>query len=498
MKSYYQLVRHDGNQELFRTVEMSIIALASGHPFHIHAEGLRGTGKTTIMRAVKEILPPIVRIKNCIYNCHPANPHCPEHRELLPDKIAAIGTEIVPCPFMEISHSAKIGTVVGSIDLGKLTDRVQPTAALLPGTIPQAHRGIIFVDEINRLADTSPELADVLLDVMGTKPGRIQVEETGIPKVELPINVAVWAASNPDEDPGPLVQVRKQLSDRFDLGVSMGRPSAYSDIMAILERRSKQIHIANKHIEIPGSINTVSMDERIKGALASIYVDYGIESLRAIEGMETASGLVALMEGRKLAQMSDLIKVVPLVLGHRTDKANIANILRYLESLNFQPVKSSMISVDNSLVKELSEGNEESQSKQTSYLKQLLIDLYNKLRFKLKNRSSPQEQRQDPKSKNQNSNANKSQGKSASGNNKNANNEANNNNNSASGKGGEKNNGNNNSSQNSQLGQSNFNKQQDAHKVMTSNDAAIVAPPHCAIPLINHSLDNFVASEDKK
>ena len=58
----------------------------------------------------------------------------------------------------EISHSAKVGTVAGSIDLARLTDSTNPAAQLLPGLIPQAHRGIIFIDEINRLADTSRRL----------------------------------------------------------------------------------------------------------------------------------------------------------------------------------------------------------------------------------------------------------------------------------------------------------------------------------------------------
>ena len=202
MKHYNQLIRHSGNNDLFRAVEMSIVALSNGIPLHIHAEGLRGTGKTTIMRSIKELLPPILRIKNCIYNCNPDLPHCPEHHHLSPQEITSIGTEVVPCPFLEISHAAKIGTVVGSIDLSKLTS-VQAIAAILPGTIPQAYRGIIFIDEINRLADASPELADVLLDVMGTKPGHIQIEEVGLPIVELPVSVTIWAASNPDEEPGP-------------------------------------------------------------------------------------------------------------------------------------------------------------------------------------------------------------------------------------------------------------------------------------------------------
>lgn len=234
MKNYLQLTRHTGNTTLFLAVEMSLISVLQGLPFHIHAEGLRGTGKTTIMRSVKQILPKITRIKGCLYNCDPDNPHCPQHSKLTAEEIAEIGTEEISIPFLEISHSAKIGTVAGTIDLSKLTNPTKPEAALLPGIIPQAHRGIIFVDEINRLADTSPEITDVLLDAMGTKPGRVQIEETGLPLVEVPVSASVWAASNPDEEPGPLAEIRRQLSDRFDLVIPMGRPSTPEEVVDIL------------------------------------------------------------------------------------------------------------------------------------------------------------------------------------------------------------------------------------------------------------------------
>ena len=183
---YTSLVRHSGNRELFLFLELAILSQSRGHPLHIHVEGLRGTGKTTIIRAARQILPPIKRIRGCLYNCDPERPHCPEHRHLSREAIASLGIEEIPMPFLEISASAKIGTVVGTIDLARITNPARPEAALLPGTIPQAHRGIVFVDEINRLADTSPELADVLLDVMGTKPGRLQIEESGLPGLSCP------------------------------------------------------------------------------------------------------------------------------------------------------------------------------------------------------------------------------------------------------------------------------------------------------------------------
>jgi magnesium chelatase subunit I len=332
---YNRLIRHNGNRDLFRAVELSVAALTSRHPFHLHAEGLRGTGKTTILRAAAKLLPPIVRVRGCIYNCHPAWPHCPEHKGLDAAAIDRIGRETVPCPFLEISQSAKVGTVLGSIDLGRLVDSRSPAAALLPGTILQAHRGVVFIDEINRLADTGPELADVLLDVMGTKPGRVQVEETGLPVVEMPVEVTVWAASNPDEEPGALAQVRRQLADRFDMVVNMGRPNDYRAVAAMLARREGLAPLETDAAGFRlGDFRSVAVGDELRAILAAIYVDFNLESLRAIEGLETAARLAAIQAGRRQVLTEDVALVAPMVLGHRTDNATLAGILKHLQAVD--------------------------------------------------------------------------------------------------------------------------------------------------------------------
>ncbi|PKM81389.1 MAG: magnesium chelatase [Firmicutes bacterium HGW-Firmicutes-14] len=354
MKSYMELARHDGNATLFEVVEMGIISMLWNIPLHIHAEGLRGTGKTTIMRAARQIMPPIDRIKGCLYNCDPVNPHCPSHKHLSPEEIAAIGTETVLRPFLEISHSAKIGTIAGSIDLQKITNTANPEAALLPGIIPQAHRGVIFIDEINRLADTSPEITDILLDVMGTKPGRVQIEETGLPVVELPVQVSVWAASNPDEEPGPLQEIRRQLSDRFDLVVEMGRttsPDAIADILI----QSEQRRLGNKEVSVKTADHSarmqkemdkvakkfekLSMPDFLRNYIARLYVKYNLESFRAIEAIQHAALLHCALRQREQPLVSDILKVIPLALKHRVDMDTLTKIMN--SSSDPKPVVSS-------------------------------------------------------------------------------------------------------------------------------------------------------------
>jgi len=351
MESVLGLVRHSGNEGLLRAIEMSLLAAVSGQALHLHAEGLRGTGKTTIMRAARRVLPRIRRIKGCLYNCDPAYPHCPIHRRLTPDQVLMLEDEWVPMPFLEISHSAKVGSAVGSIDLGRLVNPGQPEAALLPGTIPQAHRGIIFVDEINRLAETAPELADVLLDVMGTKPGRVQIEETGIPSVELGVQVTVWAASNPDEDPGPLEEIRRQLSDRFDFVVYTDRPTDAAAVERILvaaeevgrHRQASRVDDVRTEqwrtqlLARAASLPTVQMPQPLRQGVAELYSRFSLESLRAVQALQAGMRLAACLDKRQEASLEDLARVATLALRHRVDGETMKKITAHLVGLSPKP-----------------------------------------------------------------------------------------------------------------------------------------------------------------
>ena len=348
MIPFYKLERYEGNEPLFELVMMSIVASSVGEPLHIHAEGLRGTGKTTIMRAAKGILPNITRIKGCIYNCDPAAPHCPHHRDLNRIEIDNLGTEEIQMPFLEISHSAKVGTVAGSVDLTRLTDVNNPEARLLPGIIPQAHRGIIFIDEINRLADTSPEITDILLDVMGNKPGHIQIEEAGLPVVDVKVSVSVWAASNPDEDPGPVEEIRRQLSDRFDMVCYMGRPNSVDILAQMLKENSHQWKsrsikdvtveeskndaIRNNIINWASQYDKAELPDFLRNYIARLYIKHNLESIRAIEAMQSGAILHSIIKGRDKVLINDVTHMIPLVLKHRVDSDAMVRMINDVDS----------------------------------------------------------------------------------------------------------------------------------------------------------------------
>jgi magnesium chelatase subunit I len=334
-----ELVFHEGNEELQRFIELGVLAATCGTPVHFHVEGVRGTGKTTLIRAARCRLPAIERVRGCLYNCEAAQPHCPQHSgQPFPE------TETVTMPFLEISHSAKLGTVAGSIDLDRLTATDGPAAALLPGTLPRAHRGVVFVDEINRLADTSPALADLLLDAMGTKPGRVQIEETGLPTQVIPVSASVWAASNPDEDPGPLQDIRRQLADRFDFVVRIGRPSRKEVVRAILGTgRNKAVPPASPPSRVR-CLAGVKVHERVDEFLSETYIRFQLESIRSVQAARLGALLHAALLGKQLADFSDLAAVLPAAFRHRLPAAALQEMMETLSEAVVQSSRREMSS----------------------------------------------------------------------------------------------------------------------------------------------------------
>jgi magnesium chelatase subunit I len=269
-------------------------------------------------------------------------------------------------PFLEISHSAKVGTIAGSIDLARLTDPAHPEAQLLPGIIPQAHRGIIFIDEINRLADTSPEITDILLDVMGNKPGHLQIEEAGLPVVDVEVSVSVWAASNPDEDPGPLEEIRRQLSDRFDMVCYMGRPTSVDVLSQMLKENShsqkikkekdaaylsyndKDQLIRQNIVKWASQYEKADLPDFLRNYIARLYVKHNLESIRAIEAMQQGAVLYSTIKNRDQAMISDVTHMIPQVLKHRVDGDTLIKMINDVDVrgsrdgiLNFKSKKNN-------------------------------------------------------------------------------------------------------------------------------------------------------------
>ncbi|MGC4768316.1 magnesium chelatase subunit D family protein [Micromonospora sp. DT44] len=167
--------------------------------------GEKGTAKSTAVRALAALLPPVRRVAGCRFGCDPAEPDpgCPDG----PHPVGA-AAETGPARLVELPVGAAEDRVVGSLDLEKALG--EGVRAFEPGLLAAAHRGVLYVDEVNLLHD---HLVDLLLDAAAM--GRSHVEREGV-SVSHAARFLLVGTMNPEEG-----ELRPQLLDRFGLTVEV-------------------------------------------------------------------------------------------------------------------------------------------------------------------------------------------------------------------------------------------------------------------------------------
>ncbi|MDQ6792554.1 MAG: magnesium chelatase ATPase subunit I [Candidatus Dormibacteraeota bacterium] len=167
--------------------------------------GDRGTGKSTAVRALAALLPPLAVVTGCRYRCDPATPGawCDECRVREP-----IAQHLAPVPVIDLPLGATEDRVVGALDLERALARGEK--AFEPGLLARANRGFLYIDEVNLLED---HLVDLLIDVAAS--GENVVEREGL-SVRHPARFVLVGSGNPEEG-----ELRPQLLDRFGLCVDV-------------------------------------------------------------------------------------------------------------------------------------------------------------------------------------------------------------------------------------------------------------------------------------
>jgi magnesium chelatase subunit I len=185
--------------------------------------GDRGTGKSTAVRALAGLLPKMRATVGCRYACDPAAPPACEDCGRLKAG-AKTKSHLVPVPVVDLPLGATEDRVVGALDLEKALAHGQKSFE--PGLLARAHRGFLYIDEVNLLED---HLVDLLIDVAAS--GQNVVEREGL-SVRHPARFVLVGSGNPEEG-----ELRPQLLDRFGLAVDVRTPTDLPTRVEVIRRR---------------------------------------------------------------------------------------------------------------------------------------------------------------------------------------------------------------------------------------------------------------------
>ncbi|MCU0947552.1 MAG: magnesium chelatase ATPase subunit I [Porphyrobacter sp.] len=275
--------------------------------------GDRGTGKSTAARALASLLPPIMAVENCPYGCSK------EEAARYPGVAGDGPVKKRAVPFVDLPLGATEDRVIGSLDLERALRSGEK--AFEPGLLAKAHRGFLYIDEINLLED---HLVDLLLDVAAS--GENVVEREGL-SVRHPAKFVLIGSGNPEEG-----ELRPQLLDRFGLSVEVRTPKDLevrieimrlvaaneSDPASFAERWAGEDEkilkkIARGKARLP---KLVPGDNVLRDA-ANLCLAVGADGLRGELTLMRAARAYAALEGAKEVTREHLIAIAPSALRHR-------------------------------------------------------------------------------------------------------------------------------------------------------------------------------------
>lgn len=290
--------------------------------------GDRGTGKSTIVRALVDLLPPINVIKNDPYNSDPYDKENMSEESL--EKINGKEVEIIQIktPMVDLPLGATEDRVCGTIDIEKAIS--EGKKSFEPGLLAQANRGILYVDEVNLLDD---HLVDVLLDSAAS--GWNTVEREGI-SICHPAKFILIGSGNPEEG-----ELRPQLLDRFGMHAlikTIKEPKLRVKIVKQREEFEKnpvefkskfdkeQELLREKIIKARSIIKSIKIKEDLLEKISKVCSELNVDGLRGdIVTSRAAKALVAFQE-REEVNEKDIYTVITLCLRHRLRKDPLESV----------------------------------------------------------------------------------------------------------------------------------------------------------------------------
>jgi Mg-chelatase subunit ChlI/Mg-chelatase subunit ChlD len=283
--------------------------------------GPKGSGKSTIVRALADILPKITVVKDCPFNCNPHDPSnmcskCSE-RYARGEQLPVEERDMV---VVDLPLGSTEDRVVGSLDVEKAIK--YGIEALEPGILAEANQNILYVDEVNLLPD---HIADDLLDAAAT--GWNIVEREGI-SVSHPSRFIFIGTMNPEEG-----ELRPQLLDRFPMSVTVEPITSVKDRVEIVKRnlefeadpekfyekyRPMQEELRNRIIQARKILEKVVIPDAVLEAICSACTELKVDGLRPDIVIAKAAAALAAFENRTEVTIDDVLVAAELALSHRT------------------------------------------------------------------------------------------------------------------------------------------------------------------------------------
>ena len=282
--------------------------------------GHKGTGKSTAVRALSQILPKIEVVKGCPYHCPPddVNLMCRECAETF-EKGGELSSEMRAMPLVELPLSATEDRVVGTLHIERTLKT--GTRDFEPGLLAAANRGILYVDEVNLLDD---HLVDILLDAAAS--GINVIEREGISWAH-PARFMLVGTMNPEEG-----ELRPQFLDRF--GLSLAVQSVSDSLMrsSIVSRRiafdsdpesfvasweTQEVLLANQILAARKQLSKVAVPEEMIQLAVELATGVNVQGHRAdIAIIKTARAFAAFTEEAEIRPVH-IAEAARFVLLHR-------------------------------------------------------------------------------------------------------------------------------------------------------------------------------------
>ena len=285
--------------------------------------GDRGTGKSTTIRALADLLPAIEVVKGDPYNSSPNDPDL-QSQEVLESLESGSNIELdnKQVPMVDLPLGATEDRLCGTIDIEKaLSEGIK---AFEPGLLAKANRGLLYVDEVNLLDD---HLVDVLLDSAAS--GWNTVEREGV-SVRHPARFVLIGSGNPEEG-----ELRPQLLDRFGMSVEVKTVRDADLRVKVVDQRTsfdndpeefsnsmkdQQDNLQKKVVAAQEKLNQVNIDEDLRLNISSICGELDVDGLRGDIVTNRSAKAIAAFEGRDEVSEDDIARVITCSLRHRLRK----------------------------------------------------------------------------------------------------------------------------------------------------------------------------------